>query len=183
MQTLNPKWTLLKSFQLPLQNVQCYIHCKDILWAASTVPILIREDCSDFSRQYRCTQPRELLSSVVTKSWHLQLPSPELKHWNTKKNGQNSWIVSWFVHRLISWPLYSLHLCFIFLMGNASLFGQSIGTGKALINTDLHTLAKVSVRITGFFNTLDAVCVSVMVIISPFLFFFFNFNHSTLETG
>lgn len=46
-----------------------------------------------------------------------------------------------------------LFIHFTFLMVNASLFGQSTGTGKALINTDLHTLAKVSVGTTGFFNT------------------------------
>lgn len=90
MQTLNPKWTLLKPFQLPLQNVQCYIHYRDILQAASTVPSLIREDCSDFSSQYRCTQPAEItLLQWLQRAWCLQLLPPELRGKETNPETPN----------------------------------------------------------------------------------------------
>lgn len=104
MQTLNPKWTPLKPFQLPLQNVQCYVHYKDVLQAARAVPILVREDCRDFSSQYRCTQPTVLLCSsgykgLVSSVTSLQSyvgKGPALKH-------QKNWTK--LLNYIVVWPL------------------------------------------------------------------------------
>lgn len=112
MQTLNPKWTLLKPFQLPLQNAQCYIHYKDVLQAVRTVPILTREDCSDFSSQYRCTQPtlllcfsgyKELVSSVTSLQSYMG-KGPAFEH-------QKNWAK--LLNDIVVWPL-THQLAFVF---------------------------------------------------------------------